>query len=149
MRKRITITRSALIVGALLFALASGACGDDDDDNPTSPAPTSTVPTFSTIQTQIFDSNCVTCHTDVGRTPPAGLNLKAGSSFANLVGVPSSASAGAVRVIPSNANGSYLVQKLEGTPGIVGLQMPRNNQPLSSAQILMIRDWINFGAVNN
>jgi mono/diheme cytochrome c family protein len=102
------------------------------------------------IQTQIFDTTCTSCHTDVGRNPSAGLNLKSGAAFTYLVGVPSSNSPGAVRVIAGNASGSYLVQKVEGAPGIVGMRMPRNGPPfLSDAQIKMIRDWITAGALNN
>jgi mono/diheme cytochrome c family protein len=105
---------------------------------------------LSLIQTQIFDPGCATCHTDVGRTPSAGLNLKSGSAFANLVSVPSSGLPGAVRVIAGNANNSYLVQKLEGAAGIAGLRMPRNGPPfLTDAQVKMIRDWIAAGALNN
>jgi mono/diheme cytochrome c family protein len=101
------------------------------------------------IQTQIFDVSCTSCHTDVGRTPSAGLNLKSGAAFGNLVGVASSNSPGAVRVIAGNANGSYLVLKLEGAPGIVGQRMPRNGPFLSDAQVKMVRDWITAGALNN
>jgi mono/diheme cytochrome c family protein len=102
------------------------------------------------IQTQIFDPGCASCHTDVGRTPSGGLNLKSGSAFANLVNVPSSGLAGAVRVIPGSADNSYLVKKLEGTPGIAGTRMPRNGPPfLTDAQVKMIRDWIAAGALNN
>ncbi len=145
MKTRITATRSGLTLGALLLAMASGACGDD---SPTTPSGTTT-PTLSMIQTQIFDPSCSGCHTDVGRTPAAGLNLKSGSAFANLVGVASSNSPGATRVIAGNANGSYIVQKLEGAAGIVGERMPRSNAPLSEAQIKMVRDWITAGALNN
>ena len=146
MKKRIPAARSGPTLGALLFAMASGACGSD----PTTPTPTLTAPTLSTIQTQIFDTSCTSCHTDVGRNPSAGLNLKSGAAFANLVGVPSSNSPGAVRVIAGNANGSYLVQKLDGAAGIVGQRMPRNGPPfLSDAQITMVRDWITAGALNN
>ena len=146
MKKGINAARSGLTLGALLLAMASGACGDD----PVTPTPTSTAPTLSTIQAQIFDVSCTSCHTDVGRSPSAGLNLKSGSAFVNLVGVASSNSPGAVRVIAGNANTSYLVQKVEGAPGIVGLRMPRNGPPfLSDAQIRMIRDWITAGALNN
>ena|SRR5687767_11653699 len=101
------------------------------------------------IQAQIFDPVCTPCHSDVGRSPAAGLNLKAGSAFSNLVGVTSSNNPPAVRVVAGNANGSYIVQKLEGAAGIVGERMPRNNAPLSDAQIKMIRDWIAAGALNN
>ncbi len=147
MNKRITATRLSLTFGALLAAMAAGACGS----SPTTPTtPASTAPTLTQIQTQIFDPGCATCHTDVGRTPSAGLNLKAGSAFAQLVGVSSVALPGAVRVIAGNANSSYLVQKLEGAAGIVGLRMPRNGPPyLTDAQVKMIRDWITAGALNN
>jgi hypothetical protein len=102
------------------------------------------------IQTQIFDSGCAPCHSDVNHAPSGGMNLKSGSAFASLVNVPSSGLAGAVRVIPGNADNSYLVKKLEGAAGIVGLRMPRNGPPfLSDAQIKMIRDWITAGALNN
>lgn len=146
MKKRITATRSGLTLGALLLAMASGACGS----SPTAPAASAPpAPTLSMIQAQIFDTTCATCHTDVGRNPAAGLNLKSGSAFANLVNVASSGLPGAVRVIPGNANGSYLVQKIEGAPGIAGLRMPRNGTPLTDAQTKMIRDWIAAGALNN
>lgn len=149
MEKRITVTRPCLALGAFLFLLAmtAAACGKS---SPAAPTPGPTAPTLSQIQTQIFDPGCASCHTDVGRTPAAGLNLKAGTSFANLVNVPSSALPGAVRVIVNNANNSYLVQKLEGTAGIVGTRMPRNGPPfLTDAQVKMIRDWILAGALNN
>ena len=147
MEKRITATRTGLTLGTLLLAMAAGACGS----SPTTPTPpANTAPTLAQIQTQIFDPGCATCHTDVGRTPSAGLNLKAGSSFAQLVGVASSNNPGAVRVIAGNANGSYIVQKLEGAPSIVGLRMPRNGPPfLTDAQVKFIRDWITAGALNN
>ena len=130
-----------------MLAIAAGACGS----SPTTPTPpVSTAPTLTQIQVQIFDPGCASCHTDVGRNPAAGLNLKAGSSFAQLVGVASLQNPGAVRVIAGNANTSYLVQKLEGSAGIVGLRMPRNGPPfLTDAQVKFIRDWITAGALNN
>ena len=145
--KRITATQLGLPVGALLLAMAAGAC----TSSPTaSTSTTSTAPTLAQIQTQIFDPGCSPCHTDVGRTPSGALNLKAGSAFANLVNVQSSGLPGAVRVIAGNASGSYIVQKLEGAAGIAGLRMPRNGPPyLTDAQVKMIRDWITAGALNN
>jgi hypothetical protein len=78
------------------------------------------------------------------------MNLKAGSAYASLVNVASSGKPGATRVIPGNPSGSYLIQKLEGAPDIVGLRMPRNGPPyLTDAQIALIRQWIQNGAPNN
>lgn len=146
MKTRIATPGRGLTLGALLLTLGVAACSK----SPTTPTPTSTAPTLSMIQTQIFDPGCVSCHTDNGRTPAGGSNLRAGASFAGLVNVASSALPGAVRVIPGNPNGSYLVQKLEGATNIVGTRMPRNGPPyLSEAQVRMIRDWIQAGALNN
>lgn len=147
MNTTITAPRLSLTLGALLLAIVASACGS----SPMTPTPpVNTAPTLTQIQAQIFDPVCTTCHTDVGRSPSAGLNLKAGSAFGQLVGVASSNNPGAIRVIPGDANGSYLVQKLEGATGIVGSRMPRNGPPfLTDAQIKVIRDWIAAGALNN
>jgi len=148
MTNRITAAGPGLTLGALLLAMAAGACSDSSPTTPTPTPPAS--PTLAMIQAQIFDPSCTSCHTDVGRTPSAGLNLRAGAAFAGLVSVASPAQAGAVRVIPGNANNSYLVQKLEGAPGITGLRMPRSGPPfLTDAQVQLVRAWITAGALNN
>jgi hypothetical protein len=72
------------------------------------------------------------------------------SPYEALVGVASRQKPGAILVIPGDPDGSYLVQKLEGHSGIVGLQMPRNGPPyLTLGQMLAIRRWIELGAPNN
>jgi len=54
---------------------------------------------------------------------------------------------GSIRVVPGDANNSYLVQKLEGTPGIVGQRMPFNGGPfLTDGQMSILRRWIANGA---
>jgi mono/diheme cytochrome c family protein len=141
----------ALRPGSLCIAVAlasfAAACGKD---TPTTPTPTPTV-TFSTqIQAQILDPACTACHTDQGRTPAQGLNLRSGVAYSQLVGVASTGKPGATRVIAGNASGSYLIQKLEGASDIVGLRMPRNGPPfLTTEQIALIRQWITNGAPNN
>ncbi|HXI28216.1 MAG TPA: hypothetical protein VNG89_07335 [Vicinamibacterales bacterium] len=90
------------------------------------------------------------CHTDEGRTPSGGLNMKSGTAYSQLVSVASTGKAGAIRVIPGNPSGSYMIQKLEGAADIVGLRMPRNGPPyLTDAQVALIRQWIQNGAPNN
>jgi hypothetical protein len=50
-------------------------------------------------------------------------------------------------VAPGDPERSYLIHKLEGRPGIVGLQMPRNGPPyLTAGQIQVIKRWIEIGA---
>ena len=144
------VSRSLGIVALAGLAMMSARCSSSS--SPTTPSPTPpSGPTFSQqIQAQILTPACVFCHTDEGRTPTGGLNLKAGAAYASLVGVASTGKPGAVRVIAGNPSGSYLVQKLEGAADIVGLRMPRNGPPfLSDAQVALIRQWIQNGAPNN
>jgi hypothetical protein len=112
-------------------------------------------PTFSSIQRDIFNSTdsagrraCTACHT--GAQPSAGLNLSDATSYASLVNVPSRNKPGAIRVVPGDPTNSYLIQKIEGAPGIVGERMPRTGGPfLTEGQISIIRRWIELGAPNN
>ena len=144
---RMEVVRLRLTFGmvAIAGAAMTAACGSSS--SPTTPTPAG--PTFSQqIQADILTPACVRCHTDEGRTPAGGLILKAGAAYAQLVNVPSPRS-GVIRVIPGNPSGSYLVQKLEGAPSIMGARMPLNSAPLTDAQIALIRQWIQNGAPNN
>jgi hypothetical protein len=51
-----------------------------------------------------------------------------------------------MRVAPGNPGDSYLIRKLEGTPGIVGGRMPLSGAPLDQPTINSIRAWITNGA---
>jgi len=103
---------------------------------------------LSVIQTQIFDHHCVTdCHE--ATSPAANLRLNPGKSHENLVNVASKQVTSQVRVIPGNADRSYLVRKLEGGPGIVGDQMPRLAPARPQAEIDQVRVWITRGAPND
>ena len=140
----------SFMIGVLALAVLAVAAGCGKD-SPTAPSQaTATVSFAQQIQTEILTPGCASCHTDAGRTPAGGLNLRAGASYASLVGVASSAKPGAIRVIAGNPSGSYLVQKLEGAADIVGLRMPRNGPPfLTEAQVSLIRQWIQNGAPNS
>ena len=142
------------VAGAAMTAGCGGSSSSSSPTAPTaSPAPTTpstpSGPTFSQIQAQILTPSCVSCHTDDGRTPAGGLNLRSGAAHSALVGVASTGKPGAIRVIAGNPGGSYLVQKLEGAADIVGMRMPRSAAPLSDAQVSLIRQWIQSGAPNN
>ena len=64
--------------------------------------------------------------------------------------MPSRLKPGAIRVIPGDPDNSYLVHKVEGRPGIVGLRMPFSGPPfLSDGQILILKRWIELGAPRN
>ena len=61
--------------------------------------------------------------------------------------MPAQSEAGKIRVIPGNAQDSYLVIKIEGRQG-VGSRMPVGGA-LDAVDITNIRNWINEGAKNN
>ena len=115
-------------------------------------------PSFSSIQRDIFTSTdsagrvaCNNCHTTAGgRVPPVGMDLGSASAYSQLVNVASVGKPGAIRVIPGDPENSYLIHKLEGRAGIVGLRMPRNGPPfLTDGQVRVIKRWIELGAPNN
>lgn len=147
--------RRRTLLSVLLLAAATYGC-DEKLSDVTGPTP-DLEPTFTSVQQQIFNTqdasgrqNCIICHTDQGRTPAGGLNLREGASYAALVGVASRGKPGATLVIPGDPENSYLVQKLEGAPGIVGERMPRTGGPyLTSGQMLVLRRWIQLGARND
>lgn len=138
----------------IVTGLLSASC-DESLSDLVGPTP-NLEPTFSSIQREIFDSTdsagrraCTGCHNAAG-SRFNGLDLTASVSYANLVGAPSSGNPGAVRVIPGDAGNSYLVHKLDGRGGIVGQRMPLGGPPfLTEGQILVIRTWIDRGALNN
>lgn len=140
---------------ALMLAIGSAAC---DEKLSTLAGPTRDLePTFASIQKEIFETTdtagrtaCVACHTNVGRNPAGNLNLLHDVAYNNLVGVNATQRPSMKRVEPGNPDDSYLVHKLEGRPGIVGVRMPFNGPPyLTDGQIVIVRRWIELGAPRN
>jgi len=101
------------------------------------------VPTFASIQANVFTPVCTGCH--AGAAAPAGLRLDAGSSYALLVGVASAEVGSLQRVERGNPDNSYLIRKLEGSAA-VGARMPLGGPYLDQATIDVIRQWIADGA---
>lgn len=151
MNVRTSIARAG---AAAMVAAALGVAGCDEKlSDLTGPSP-DLVPTLASIQTEIFQTTdragrnaCVSCHTTAGgRVPPMGLNL-AGDSHAALVNVPSREKPGLMLVRPGDPENSYLIHKMEGRSGIVGLRMPFTGPPhLTDGQILVVKRWIEIGA---
>jgi hypothetical protein len=107
--------------------------------------------TFAVIQQRIFGArgcNVATCHGSFGQ---GGLDLQPTAAHTTLVGVPATnaaaAAAGKLRVLPGNAAGSFLSQKVRGTlgPG-EGSQMPLVGGALSALETGLIDAWIDAGA---
>jgi hypothetical protein len=143
------------VLGAVFVVVGATAC---DEKLSTLAGPTPNLePTFASIQSQVFETTdsagrtaCITCHTNVGRNPSGGLNLTHDVAYDQLINVPSRNKPGAIRVVPSDPEHSYLIHKVEGRPGIAGNRMPNNGPPyLSAGQILILKRWIEIGAPRN
>jgi hypothetical protein len=149
--------RYTLWATVVITAVAMAGAGCDEKLSDIAGPSPNLKPTFASIQAEIFEKTdesgraaCVQCHTNVGRNPAAGLNLLHDTAYAALVGVASSGKPGATRVVPNDADNSYLIQKLEGSPDIAGQRMPRTGGPyLTEGQMTIIRRWISDGAANN
>ncbi len=101
-------------------------------------------PTLESLQANVFDTSCVTCH--AGAAAPQGLRLDAGNSYTSLVGVESREDDSFLRVEPGNPDDSYLVHKLEGRAS-VGERMPLGGPPMPDEVIAYVRQWIADGAL--
>ena len=147
--------RTLMIVWVLAAGLTSAAC-DEKLSKLAGPTP-NLEPTFASVQTQIFETTdsagrraCIGCHTNVGRNPSGGMNLAHDVAYDQIVNVASRGKPSAIRVIPGDPENSYLVHKIEGRPGIVGLRMPFSGAPfLTDGQILILKRWIALGAPRN
>ncbi len=102
---------------------------------------------FADIQLRVFNASCALSGCHSGATPPQGLNLEAANAFAALVAVNAMEAPTVQRVNPGDAPASYLIRKLEGTPGIVGQRMPNARAPLPQGLVDGIKAWINAGAL--
>ncbi|MEQ1502607.1 MAG: hypothetical protein ABMB14_10265 [Myxococcota bacterium] len=109
---------------------------------------TSDAPTFTRVNDEVLKPSCAisACHA-AGTTAP--LELAAGSEHAALVGVDSEDAPGEVLVVAGDADASYLVAKLEDAAGIAGSPMPPPFGGLDPADIQLIRDWIDAGALDD
>jgi hypothetical protein len=119
------------------------------DAGPRDAATPTAVPSFQQVYA-IIAANCSPCHTE---EESGDLDMSTRSNaFANLVGQdaagPACGGDDRVRVVPSDAEASLLVQKLEGTQDC-GARMPRGRAPLPDASIELIKAWIEGGANND
>ena len=138
---------------ALLVLIVGTAACDEKLTSLAGPTP-NLEPTFASIQRDIFETTdstgrtaCVTCHTNTGRNPSGGLNLNHDVAYDQLLNAAARGKPGAIRTIPGDPDGSYLIHKLEGRSDIVGRRMPNNGPPyLTDGQILIIKRWIAIGA---
>ncbi|HYB98857.1 MAG TPA: DUF4215 domain-containing protein [Candidatus Limnocylindrales bacterium] len=129
-----------------------------DDDTCTSqclgcnPSEAEFASTYEGIQQLIFDSPVYNCSNDIchGAAQEAGLDLRAGSSYASLLGVASTASPSVERVFAGDEDKSMLYMKLAdktlGTTTAPGSPMPIGSAVLTEDHLQAVRQWIRGGA---
>jgi len=106
------------------------------------------------VYTTIISGRCTGCHGATHRTGLAMANQ--GLAYTNLFdrlcgagGAGDCANGTRKRVVASNAAASTLVDKVKNATPACGSRMPLGGAALDAAQIKMIEDWINAGALNN
>jgi len=124
------------ILLVLIFVNCTQDTGPVDDQN----VPGENISYSNDVQ-PIFDQACISCHPNSGN-----LDLTAANSYNDLVNVNASGYSGK-RVVPGDAEQSILYKKIDGS-GAYGSNMPLGGS-LSSAQINLIKQWIEEGALNN
>ena len=140
-------TATLITASVLLSSCAGSGVGLDANGNPIVPgssAPAPLTADFQSIQDNIFTPICTRCH--IGANAPEGLQLDQAHSYALLVGVPSAEVPGVLRVKAGDPTDSYLISKLQGSSGIVGVQMPFGGPYLPQTTIDVIKQWISDGA---
>ena len=146
------LTRSLAVAAALSLA-ACGDSGTGPDDNPGNGGGGGTTriivadPSFGSVIQEIFTRKGCSASSCHGSSQQAGMDLRSGSAYANLVNVIATQSSVA-RVIPGNANDSYIIVKVEGRQ-TVGQRMPLGGAALDNIDLTNLKNWINQGAKNN
>jgi hypothetical protein len=131
--------RTAVLVSLIFLLATSLLLSCSKDSNPATPSdnpfPESNVSYTRHVQ-PLFLSTCAVagCHDDQSRQSALSL-----TTYENATARPGI-------IVPSNADASVLVQRIEGT---LPPRMPFNRQPLNANQINGIKKWINEGAKNN
>lgn len=126
----------------LLLPLTLMACGDKDDGD-TGGDTAAVDHSFDAVSADIFQASCgfSSCH----GAGAGGLQLDADTTPDDLVGVESTAKAGAILVVAGDSGSSYLVAKMRDEADIEGTVMPQGGM-LDEATIQRVEAWIDAGA---
>jgi hypothetical protein len=151
-----TMSRTLNSTIGILCALALAACGGGDSpadpggnggDNGGSDRVIKADPSFSADIQEIFARKGCTASGCHGSAQEGGLDLRASAAYAQLVNV-AALGEDRIRVIPGDAQNSYLVIKLEGRQSF-GSQMPLGGSELDNIDLTNVKNWINQGAKQN
>jgi hypothetical protein len=145
-------TTTTMPAGSTTTTLAGGTT---TTTAPGATTTTSTLPTVVRLSLHvqpIFTANCAVAGCHAGVMPAEGMDLRSGHTHGSIVDVASQECPLFKRVRPGAPTQSSLVFKLNGPPQpcFSGNQMPSGGAPpLSAADQLLIRTWIEQGALDN
>jgi len=136
----------ALGVDSLGFTLQVSVADGHNPPEQRQVTVTVSTPSYANDLQPIWTAQCTNCH---GASNPDGqLTLVAGASRAALVNQPMvKACSDATRVVPGDAAGSGLMDRLTGNS--CGTRMPEGSSPLSAGALVTIQSWILRGALDN
>ncbi len=125
---------------------APGVGGGDPDGTPSDE-----MISFARQIQPILAVNCAGCHSPGGGADLDGiaLTLTEDVAYDMLVNQPSVQDPVFTFVVPGDAESSLLLAKVSSDDPPIGDRMPRFAPPLTEAEITLIRDWINQGALDN
>lgn len=127
--------------GLILFV----ACQSPSSTQP--PGQAKEDPSFALDIQPILSNNCTvySCH---GAANQARMTLVEGRAYGNIVNVTSKEVPSRKRILPFEADHSFLVIKIEGRQ-TAGARMPAAKDRLAHFQIQTIKNWVHQGAKNN
>jgi hypothetical protein len=120
----------------LIFDFTTGAQADTPAEPPR--------PEVTARDLQAAWTACSACH---GISPPrGGVDLSSPEATVRSLSGVTSGGSGLQRVVPGDHARSYLMRKLLGEGGMVGLPMPPDGPRLAAEQVRAVADWIDGGA---
>jgi len=139
------LTTPLVLAATFAVALTVSACGSDDDEGGEGAA-VREVP-YTRVQAVFEKHGCISCHPGVNPS----LDLTAGKSYDDLVGVRALEDPRLYRVVAGDPGKSFLYLKLGADAPIddipaIGTRMPPQAPPIPGADKAIVRDWILGGA---
>lgn len=147
------VTDRGLRAGVQYFFVvrAEDRAGNEDTNTEEIAVTTEDAIIFAEDIEPIFFNNCASADCHDSDEPEEGMDLTQGNVHASLVNTSAiqCMDEERQRVAPDSPDDSYVVDKLTGVDLCFGDQMPKVGNPLSDAEIELIRQWIAAGAPNN
>ena len=152
---------AAAILLAICWTL-TGCAGSGPESSGPPPPPACKPPKQPTISfasniQPFFNASCAVAGCHVGPVPTGQLDLSEGRAYGQTVNVKAAGSR-LLRIKPGSPEQSYVVQKIQGTPGIAGTIMPPPGCPAppqngaacpSDGDKAALNQWITECAPNN